>query len=74
MKWNELTDTEQVYLYWEFVAMLDDDDPAIEFSDFNTFACAIDNDCITEYSPNGNMWISYTTLQFFNEILTQVQG
>lgn len=72
MKWNELTDTEQVYLYWEFVAMLDDDQ-TMEFTEFDALARAVDNDCITEHATNDYVWITFTTLQFFNEILTQMQ-
>ena len=72
MKWNELTDTEQVYLYWEFVAMLDDDQ-TMEFTEFDALARAVDNDCITEHTTNDYVWITYTTLQFFNEILTRMQ-
>jgi len=73
MKWNELTDAEQVYLYWEFVAMLDDDQ-TMEFTEFDALARKVDDDCITEQHATGNyLWITFTTRCFFNEILTQMQ-
>lgn len=35
MKWNEMTDQEQVYLWWEFQAGQSEDEEPITFEDFD---------------------------------------